>query len=86
MIYKYQYANDAERKALITNNATKRLLEEQNILEGNFLIFTDVPAEQTVLDSLQKENNLFKAQIKSNDARADFHEEILTEIIMTISQ
>ncbi len=45
MIYKYQYGTVEERQNLMTVHNTLTLIEEQNIFEGNFLIFTDEPDE-----------------------------------------
>lgn len=44
------------------------------------------PQPPTDMELLQRENKLLKAQIKASDERADFHEEVLAEIIMSISQ
>lgn len=43
MNYKHQYTSEVEREELLLGNADKRLIEEQNISDGNFLIFTDEP-------------------------------------------
>lgn len=42
MIYKYQYQNELERQNILNANKDKRLTEEQSILEGNFLLFSDM--------------------------------------------
>jgi hypothetical protein len=41
--YKFQYNSTAERDSIIANNVDKVLIEEQNINDGDFLVFTDVP-------------------------------------------
>lgn len=44
MKYTCQYATQAERQSILDNNQDKFLIEEQNITEGNFLIFADEPS------------------------------------------
>lgn len=41
--------------------------------------------EQKLIQQLQQENKLLKAQAQANADRADFHEEVLTEIILAIN-
>ena len=56
MLYKHQYSNAEEREDIINQNASKFLLEEQNITEGNFLIFSD---EATLeIEILQLKQNI----------------------------
>lgn len=43
MDYKHQYFTDDERQQLLSAYADKVLVEEQNVIEGNFLIFADEP-------------------------------------------
>ena len=42
------------------------------------------PTPPTDIEILQQENKLLKAQVQASDDRADFQEEILTEIILMI--
>lgn len=44
MRYKYQYSTPEEREQILAENSSLRLTEEQNIIDGNFLILTDEPA------------------------------------------
>ncbi|MCI1615971.1 hypothetical protein [Heyndrickxia oleronia] len=48
MEYKFQYSTPQERERILEDNASKILIEEQNIAEGNFLIFSDAPIEKEV--------------------------------------
>lgn len=41
MIYTFEYRDDVERDKIIADNSAKYLIEERNIKEGNFLLFTD---------------------------------------------
>lgn len=54
MISKYQYSNDTERTTILNSHKDKILIEEQNITEGNFLIFSDT---KTLENQLQDLNN-----------------------------
>lgn len=42
MKYRFQYHTPEERENLIQGNKDKRLVGEENITEGNFLIFDDM--------------------------------------------
>lgn len=42
MKYTFEYTTQEERTDIINSNQGKYLIEERNIREGNFLIFTDV--------------------------------------------
>ena len=46
---KIQYITIEERNTIVSENANLFLIEEQNIKEGNYLIFTDIkPIEQEI--------------------------------------
>jgi len=47
MEYKFKYENKEERDSIIKEHSNLILIEEQNITEGNFLIFTDIQPEQS---------------------------------------
>jgi hypothetical protein len=42
MQYKYKYKDTTEREAILDGHKELFLIEEQNITEGNFLIFSDI--------------------------------------------
>lgn len=51
MTYKYQFTDSASKQTIINAHKDKILIEEQNITEGNFLIFSDEkPIEYQVKD------------------------------------
>lgn len=43
MTYKFQYSDAGDRQSIIDANNDKILVEEQNLFEGNFLVFSDAP-------------------------------------------
>jgi len=99
MLYKYQYLNDLERDKILTDNPDKRLLEVQNITEGNFLVFTDepvVPDEYTVLsgqvDTLTTENAVLQMSMiemsvytAMQDERLQTQENAVMELSMLVA-
>ncbi len=78
MKYKFQYSNDIERLTLIQQHSDKRLVEEQNITEGNFLVFEDkqieVPAPVVLLDRIKA---LEDQNLVLMDALATLYEDIV---------
>ncbi len=60
MEYKYQYITEAERETLLQTHSDKILLEEQNITEGNFLIFGDEPRQPvTIIKKIEVDEEEF---------------------------
>lgn len=49
MRIKIQYSNLEERENIISENLTLFLIEEQNVSEGNFLVFSDMPLEKEIV-------------------------------------
>lgn len=74
MKFIYQYQTDAERQDIIEKNTEKVLIEERNILEGNYLIFVDI-AEADLLIQLVNENE----RLKKSQAEQD---EIIMNLIL----
>lgn len=80
------------------NEVEISLVERENLLkyvEDNFIDLFDYGMKQEKvlpelsseekIQQLLKENNLLKAQNEALSGRTDFHEEVLTEIILSIS-
>ena len=57
MKFKYEYFNDEDRQSVIVKNSDKYIIEEQNITEGNFLIFTDVKPIEIEVKELKVDIN-----------------------------
>jgi len=55
MITKIQYTDQVNRQIILNANMDKTLTEEQNITEGNFLIFSDLRIEGTDLRQVQQD-------------------------------
>lgn len=49
MLIRIEYTDSNSRDNIISQNADKILVEEQNITEGNFLIFSDIPLNEKVV-------------------------------------
>ena len=43
MDYKFQYINETQREAIIQENSHRYLVEEQEWIDGTFLVFSDTP-------------------------------------------
>ena len=64
MITKIQYLNLIERQSIIDANTTKTLIEEDNITEGNFLIFTDIkPLENQLIELNDNQMTLMSGMV-----------------------
>lgn len=49
MRYKYEYSHEVDRQDILNNNEHLFLIEEQNITEGNFLVFSDEPVPERIV-------------------------------------
>ncbi|KQY91634.1 hypothetical protein ASD24_23150 [Paenibacillus sp. Root52] len=89
MNYVFQFNSSDERDNLIIEHDDKFLIEERNITEGNFLVFSDerpqppivyvsVPSEE--FENLKQESTLLKAQSNALSDRADFVEDVIAEM------
>lgn len=58
MIKKVQYQTGEERATIIEQNSHLFLIEEQNVTEGDFLIFTDTPPIEFLLKDIANTLNL----------------------------
>jgi hypothetical protein len=54
------------------------------IVFGEEKVIEEPPREPTEIEKLQQENILLKAQNQALSDRTDFHEDVLSEIILTI--
>lgn len=68
----------------LVNGKTRELIEESEAWIARQKEMNDMPVPPTEIEILQQENLLLKAQSQANADRADFQEEVITEIIMTI--
>ena len=86
-----QYHSLEERQKILDGRPDLFLIREENLFDGDFLVFDSVVPQQvgTVelrLLELQTENNLLKAQNQAISERADFHEDLITDMAMMIYQ
>lgn len=71
---RYQFNTEEERQKLILDNQSLYLLEEQNIKDGNFLVFSDTLPEPKVIYMNVPENELtsLKQQVETSQQAIDF--------------
>lgn len=65
MKYKFEFRDEESKSQLITEHSDKMLIEEQNITEGNFLIFEDSTSVSVEIDTL-------KSQLQTTQDAVDF--------------
>jgi hypothetical protein len=56
MDYKFEYKDTEERESIISEHSDLSLFEEQNITEGNFLIFVDTDTYNQMLEKQELAN------------------------------
>jgi len=67
MKFIYQYQTDAEREDIIEKNTEKVLIEEKNILEGNYLIFVDITEADLLIQLANENEKLKKSQAEQDE-------------------
>lgn len=73
ILFKIQYTNQTDRQTIIEANVDKILIEEQNITEGNFLIFSDTPRLEEQVVQLKEDNLILM------DVLATMYEDMLAK-------
>lgn len=74
-----QYQTSEERESLLIENADLILVEEKNIVDGNYLVFSDVPLEK---ETVIVYSNVPKGKIEELEQRQDLTENALLELIL----
>lgn len=84
---KIEYKTKEERENAIEEQQTLGyyLIEEQNITEGNFLIFGEQPNPTVKPEPLKpSEIDLLKAQLMTSLDRQEFLEDLIAEMAMMV--
>ena len=67
MIYKFEFNSKEEKHAIEKNNSDKYLIEEQYLIDGNFLVYTDELSDfeiiQEKISILEAENETLKQEL-----------------------
>ncbi|NEU61335.1 hypothetical protein [Paenibacillus sp. ALJ109b] len=88
-MFKHQYVDQEERQRILDKYKDKFLIEDQVLLDGNFLIFSDTKPSPPVVyvnipkeefETLKQESTLLKAQSSALSERADFVEDVIAEM------
>ena len=66
MIYKFEFNSKEEKYVIKKNNSDKYLIEEQYLVDGNFLVYTDELSDfemmQEKISILEAENEILKQE------------------------
>lgn len=88
-----QYTDLTDRERIIQENKDMILVEEMNIVEGNFLVFSDEPLPEPIVyvsvpqeefETLKQDSTLLKAQSSALSERADFVEDVIAEMAVQV--
>ena len=67
MIYKFEFNSKEEKHVIEKNNSDKYLIEEQYLIDGNFLVYTDELSDfemiQNKISILEAENETLKQEL-----------------------
>ena len=67
MIYKFEFNSKEEKHGIEKNNSDKYLIEEQYLIDGNFLVYTDELGDfemiQEKISILEAENKILKQEL-----------------------
>ena len=77
MIFKFEYKNITDRAAILKEHSDKFLIKEQNLIEGNYLIFSDEQPIDNQVKQLQKVNDeLMQMNLIALEGVAILNEEV----------
>lgn len=62
MIYKFSFINETDKLDILNNNKDKYLLEEQILLDGKYLIFSDMPTMEILQQEQAVKISIFEQQ------------------------
>lgn len=65
MLYKVEYQNETDRKALLSLHSDKYLVEDQIVDEGNFLFFTDEKPLSVQIEEVKVKNDELSMTVDS---------------------
>ena len=77
MNFKFQYKNETDRNEIIEKNSDKYLIEEQNLFEGNFLVFSDIKPLEFIVEEMDK--NQRHDSLITFEALATIYEEVMSK-------
>lgn len=83
---KIQYRNQSDRSRILSEKKDMYLIEEQILIDGNFLIFSGEKPVSEVIKEMNQENTLIKAQNQALTERADFIEDVVAEMAAQVYQ
>ena len=70
MLYTIEFINNEDKEKIIKNNIDKFLLEEKYLINGNFLVFSDIPTSEILIEEqgnkisiLTEENEKLKQEL-----------------------
>ncbi|NEZ47847.1 hypothetical protein FDF74_11710 [Clostridium niameyense] len=72
---KIRYENNKEKKEILLTNKDKHLIEEQNLVNGNFLIFSNTPILENEYKLILEKSDLEKVAVA--EAIVDLNNRIL---------
>ncbi|WJH30962.1 hypothetical protein N6H13_10480 [Paenibacillus sp. CC-CFT742] len=90
---KVQYKNQEDRQSILDEYKERFLIEDQVLIEGNFLIFSDEPLPEPIVyvsvpqeefERLKQDSTLLKAQSSALSERADLVEDVIAEMAVQV--
>ncbi|MDW0112969.1 hypothetical protein QT711_07210 [Sporosarcina saromensis] len=81
-----EYKNADEKQTLLAEHSDKYLVEEKNLFEGKFLVFTDIKPVEIEIIELKQEIRISNAKNNALSERADFIEDVVAEMAIQVYQ
>lgn len=79
MIYKFKFNSKEEKHVIEKNNSDKYLIEEQYLIDGNFLVYTD---ELSDFEMIKRKTSILEAENEKLKAEQEQqNEEILVNML-----
>ncbi|MGL5718839.1 MAG: hypothetical protein ACRCX2_37905 [Paraclostridium sp.] len=82
MLYKYEFSNEEEREIIISKNTDKYLICEDRIIEGNFLIYSDIKTVEILQEEQAYKISILEAENATLKEKINVTQDAVNELIL----
>ena len=81
MIFEFQFQNNEEKNLILNNNSNLYLIEMKYLKVGNFLVFSDLPTTQILLEEQSTKISILEAENETLKQELSITQDAVNELI-----
>ena len=81
MEYKFEFKNEEEKHKILQDNSDKFLIKIEEITQGNFLTFSDIPTLQILQQEQGEKISILEAENKAIKEELSITQDAVNELI-----